>query len=185
MRDEYFFDRNRICFDAILYYYQSGGRLRRPANVPLDAFVEEIKFFDLGSAAFEKFREDEGYEKEEDRPLPDNEYQKKVWLLMEHPESSQAARVVAITSVLVILVSIVIFCLETLPRFKHYKIYDLGDNITRIVEEENPSLTEPFFIIESLCIVWFTFEFVARFFSCPSKIVFIKVCLTSLPLVYC
>lgn len=28
-RNEYFFDRNRNCFDAILYYYQSGGRLRR------------------------------------------------------------------------------------------------------------------------------------------------------------
>ena len=174
-RDEYFFDRSRVCFDSILYYYQSGGRLRRPTNVPLDSFVEEIKFFDLGDAAFQKFRDDEGYDKEEERPLPDNLYQRKVWLLMEHPESSQAARVVAITSVLVILASIIIFCLETLPRFKHYKIYDLGNNMTRIVEEENPSLTEPFFLIESTCIVWFSFELVARFFSCPSKIAFIKV----------
>lgn len=30
LRNEYFFDRNRPSFDAILYYYQSGGRLRRP-----------------------------------------------------------------------------------------------------------------------------------------------------------
>lgn len=174
-RDEYFFDRSRVCFDSILYYYQSGGRLRRPANVPLDSFVEEIRFFDLGEAAFQKFRDDEGYDKEEERPLPDNMYQRKVWLLMEHPESSQAARVVAITSVLVILASIIIFCLETLPRFKHYKIYNLANNMTRIVEEENPSLTEPFFLIESTCIVWFSFELIARFFSCPSKIAFIKV----------
>ena len=35
LRHEYFFDRNRPSFDAILYYYQSGGRLRRPVNVPL------------------------------------------------------------------------------------------------------------------------------------------------------
>lgn len=140
--------------------------------------MEEIRFFDLGEAAFQKFRDDEGYDKEEERPLPDNLYQRKVWLLMEHPESSNAARVVAITSVLVILASIIIFCLETLPRFKHYKIYNLGDNITRVVEEENPSLTEPFFLIESTCIVWFSFELIARFFSCPSKIAFIKVCLT-------
>lgn len=34
-RDEYFFDRNRPSFDAILYYYQSGGRLRRPPHVPI------------------------------------------------------------------------------------------------------------------------------------------------------
>ena len=68
------------------------------------------------------YREDEGFIKEEERPLPDNENQKKVWLLFEYPESSQAARVVAIISVFVILLSIVIFCLETLPEFKHYKV---------------------------------------------------------------
>lgn len=67
-------------------------------------------------------REDEGFIKEEERPLPDNEKQRKVWLLFEYPESSQAARVVAIISVFVILLSIVIFCLETLPEFKHYKV---------------------------------------------------------------
>lgn len=83
--------------------------------MPLDVFVEEVRFFELGDAAFNKFREDEGYVKEEERPLPTNEYQKRVWMLMEHPESSQAARVVAITSVAVILLSIIVFCLETLP----------------------------------------------------------------------
>lgn len=67
-------------------------------------------------------REDEGFIKEEEKPLPDNENQRKVWLLFEYPESSQAARVVAIISVFVILLSIVIFCLETLPEFKHYKV---------------------------------------------------------------
>lgn len=67
-------------------------------------------------------REDEGFIKEEEKPLPTNENQRKVWLLFEYPESSQAARVVAIISVFVILLSIVIFCLETLPEFKHYKV---------------------------------------------------------------
>lgn len=68
------------------------------------------------------YREDEGFIKEEEKPLPDNENQRKVWLLFEYPESSQAARIVAIISVFVILLSIVIFCLETLPEFKHYKV---------------------------------------------------------------
>lgn len=63
LRNEYFFDRNRPSFDAILYYYQSNGRLRRPVNVPLDVFTEEIKFFELGEEAFNKFREDEGLHK--------------------------------------------------------------------------------------------------------------------------
>ncbi|KAG8283433.1 Potassium voltage-gated channel sub A member 2 [Homalodisca vitripennis] len=59
LRNEYFFDRNRPSFDAILYYYQSGGRLRRPVNVPLDVFSEEIKFYELGELATNKFRIDD------------------------------------------------------------------------------------------------------------------------------
>ena len=47
--NEYFFDRHRECFEAILYYYQSKGRLRRPHSVPLDTFLEEVTFFDFGT----------------------------------------------------------------------------------------------------------------------------------------
>lgn len=34
VKDEYFFDRNRPSFDAILHFYQSGGRLRRHLPLP-------------------------------------------------------------------------------------------------------------------------------------------------------
>ena len=34
-------------------------------NVPIDVFTEEIKFYDLGEGAMEKYKEDEGYIKEE------------------------------------------------------------------------------------------------------------------------
>ncbi|NXV49722.1 KCNA6 protein, partial [Uria aalge] len=118
LRNEYFFDRNRPSFDAILYYYQSGGRLRRPVHVPLDIFLEEIRFYQLGQEAIETFREDEGFIQEEEKPLPQHHFQRQVWLLFEYPESSGPARAIAIVSVLVILISIVIFCLETLPEFR-------------------------------------------------------------------
>lgn len=201
-RNEYFFDRNRPSFDAILYYYQSGGRLRRPVNVPLDVFSEEIKFYELGEQATNKFRwvlthtrqtslqvyllyilvvtrsnpfsEDEGFIKEEEKPLPSNERQRKIWLLFEYPESSQAARVVAIISVFVILLSIVIFCLETLPEFKHYKVFNTTTNGTKIEEDEVPDITDPFFLIETLCIIWFTFELIVRFLACPNKFNFFR-----------
>ncbi|XP_004717444.1 potassium voltage-gated channel subfamily A member 1 [Echinops telfairi] len=176
LRNEYFFDRNRPSFDAILYYYQSGGRLRRPVNVPLDMFSEEIKFYELGEEAMEKFREDEGFIKEEERPLPEKEYQRQVWLLFEYPESSGPARVIAIVSVMVILISIVIFCLETLPELKDDKDF-MGtlhriDNTTVIYTSN--IFTDPFFIVETLCIIWFSFELMVRFFACPSKTDFFK-----------
>ncbi|XP_029043943.1 potassium voltage-gated channel protein Shaker isoform X1 [Osmia lignaria lignaria] len=174
LRNEYFFDRNRPSFDAILYYYQSGGRLRRPVNVPLDVFSEEIKFYELGELATNKFREDEGFIKEEEKPLPSHEFQRKVWLLFEYPESSQGARVVAIISVVVILLSIVIFCLETLPEFKHYKVFNTTTNGTKIEEDEVPDITDPFFLIETICIIWFTFELSVRFLACPNKLNFFR-----------
>jgi len=183
VRNEYYFDRHRNCFEAIIYYYQSGGRLRRPVNVPLDVFSEEIQFYELGEYAITKFREDEGFIKEEEKPLPTNDLQRKVWLLFEYPESSQHARIVAIISVFVILLSIVIFCLETLPEFKHYKVFNTTANGTKIEEDEVPDVTDPFFIVETLCIIWFTFELLVRFLSCPSKYVFAKDIMNMIDLV--
>ncbi|VDO08039.1 unnamed protein product [Rodentolepis nana] len=216
LRNEYFFDRNRPSFDAILYYYQSGGRLRRPVNVPIDVFTEEISFYELDDEAVQKYRVDEGFLKEDVKFLPENEFQRKVWLLFEYPESSFAARCVAICSIFVIILSIVIFCIETLPHFKHYRItngtsrssvldvgedmvdstvYDPGSSYIRtvrdtsanaqgqwddlfnnvlIVEDDIPHLAEPFFIIETVCIIWFTFELMVRFASCPQKVAFFK-----------
>ncbi len=174
LRNEYFFDRNRPSFDAILYYYQSGGRLRRPVNVPLDMFSEEIKFYELGEEAMEKFREDEGFIREEERPLPENEFQRQMWLLFEHPESSGPARGIAIVSVMVIIISIVIFCLETLPELKEDprgRLQVIGNSTFYF----KPNIfTDPFFVVETLCIIWFSFELIVRFFACPSKPAFFK-----------
>lgn len=121
MRNELFLDRSRVCFDAVLYFYQSGGRLRRPANVPLDMFLEELHFYELGEEIIDRYKEDEGFLKEEERPLPANDLQRRLWMLFEHPESSGGARIIAIISVMVIVISILIFCLETLPEFRNEK----------------------------------------------------------------
>ncbi|XP_054905998.1 potassium voltage-gated channel subfamily A member 10 [Poeciliopsis prolifica] len=176
MKNEYFFDRNRPSFDGILYYYQSGGRIRRPANVPLDIFANEIVFYELGHEAMEQFREDEGFIKEPEVLLPTNELQRQFWLLFEYPESSSAARSVALVSVFVIVISIFIFCLETLPVFREDT--DVPPGFIQMVNGTGsyPApktvwtyLTDPFFIVETICIIWFCFELGVRFVVCPSK----------------
>ncbi|CAG5978754.1 potassium voltage-gated channel subfamily A member 10 [Menidia menidia] len=179
MRNEYFFDRNRPSFDGILYYYQSGGRIRRPANVPLDVFANEIVFYELGHEAMQQFREDEGFVKEPEVLLPTNELQRQFWLLFEYPESSSAARSVALVSVFVIVISIFIFCLETLPEFREDTDFPTG--LTQLINgTQNSSphpatkdvmayITDPFFIVETICIIWFCFEVGVRFVVCPSK----------------
>ncbi|XP_068134234.1 potassium voltage-gated channel subfamily A member 2-like [Hyperolius riggenbachi] len=178
LRNEYFFDRNRPSFDGILYFYQSGGKIRRPVNVSIDVFADEIRFYELGEEAMERFREDEGFLKDEEKPLPKNEFQRQVWLIFEYPESSSSARGIAIVSVLVILISIITFCLETLPEFRDEN--ELPPTLSKVLNDTQPppsppsGLTDPFFIIETTCVIWFTFELLVRFFACPSKSHFSK-----------
>ncbi|XP_061893511.1 potassium voltage-gated channel subfamily A member 10 [Entelurus aequoreus] len=180
MRNEYFFDRNRPSFDGILYFYQSGGKIRRPANVPLDVFASEIVFYELGHEAMEQFREDEGFIKEPEVLLPTNELQRQFWLLFEYPESSSSAKSVALVSVFVIIISIVIFCLETLPEFR--EDHDSSPGVEQLINGTGEGsslhpntknvlayLTDPFFIVETICIIWFCFEAGVRFVVCPSK----------------
>ncbi|XP_078286453.1 potassium voltage-gated channel subfamily A member 3-like [Rhinoraja longicauda] len=178
LRNEYFFDRNRPSFDAILYYYQSGGRLKRPTSVSLEVFMEELRFYELGDEAVTRFREDEGFTKEEERLLPNNEFQRQLWLLFEYPESSSPAKVVAIISVLVILISIVVFCLETLPEFRDdhdptLPVHSPKGNSSHAELPTNP-FHDPFFVVETMCICWFSFELFLRFIVCPSKPGFFK-----------
>ncbi|XP_076989686.1 potassium voltage-gated channel subfamily A member 7 [Tamandua tetradactyla] len=188
-RREYFFDRHRPSFDAVLYYYQSGGRLRRPAHVPLDVFLEEVAFYGLGAAALARLREDEGCAAPPERPLPRRAFPRQLWLLFEFPESSQAARVLAVVSVLVILVSIVVFCLETLPDFRDDRD---GPGLAAVAAATGPfsarlngsstvpgppprlPFDDPFFVVETLCICWFSFELLVRLAACPSKAAFFK-----------
>ncbi|XP_037103592.1 potassium voltage-gated channel subfamily A member 1 [Syngnathus acus] len=183
LRNEYFFDRNRPSFDAILYYYQSGGRLKRPANVPFDIFSEEVKFYELGEEAIQKFREDEGFVKEEEKPLPEDEFKRQLWLLFEYPESSSPARGIAVVSVLVIVISIVIFCLETLPEFRDDKEYLQPIHNSTHPDHGFTPFNDPFFIVETVCIIWFSFEIIVRFFACPSKTAFFKNIMNSIDIV--
>src|SRR5688572_30190026 len=117
--------------------------------------------------------------------MPTNALQCKIWLFFEYPESSMAARMLAIMSVIVILLSIVIFCLETLPQFKRYRVTNttlltLHENGTvptgggRMEEDDIPRFTEPFFIIETACIIWFTSELLVRFAASPDHVAFFK-----------
>ncbi|XP_034021222.1 potassium voltage-gated channel subfamily A member 1 [Thalassophryne amazonica] len=183
LRNEYFFDRNRPSFDAILYYYQSGGRLKRPVNVPFDIFSEEVKFYELGEEAILKFREDEGFVKEEEKPLPEDEFKRQIWLLFEYPESSSPARGIAVVSVLVIVISIVIFCLETLPEFRDEKEYLQPRRNSTQPDHGFTPFNDPFFIVETVCIIWFSFEIIVRFFASPSKAAFFKNIMNSIDIV--
>ncbi|XP_047433992.1 potassium voltage-gated channel subfamily C member 4 [Mugil cephalus] len=104
-------------------------------------------------------------------------WQPKIWALFDDPYSSRAARGVAFASLFFILVSITTFCLETHETFNEVL------NRTKETVKDNKTdtvyiteiVTKPVLIIvEGICVVWFTFEFLVRIITCPDKIFFIK-----------
>ncbi len=121
-RDEYFFDRHRLCFESILYYYQSHGRLRRPEHVPLDTFFEEINFFDLGLNAIMQVRKDEDLEEVKKVQLPTNRFYRHLWANLEYPQYSMTAKIINLFSIVFILLSATGLAVETLPS--HRGVYN-------------------------------------------------------------
>ncbi|PAV87002.1 hypothetical protein WR25_12724 [Diploscapter pachys] len=170
--NEYFFDRHRTTFESILYIYQSRGKVKRPEAIPIDVFLREMRFFEMGQELLEEFWIGEGYEKPGETLMPKNETQRKLWELIEYPDSSVAARVVAFVSIAVIVISIVSFCWETVPSSLDPRLLSNDSLLSSLPEKPETSYSTPFFWIELGCIVWFTIELLLRLASCPSKLTF-------------
>lgn len=166
--NEYFFDRHRSSFTAILYYYQSGGLLERPLHVPNDIFLEELNFFQLTDeiqkeneeAACEEEEAGEGEVEEEE--LPENKTLRAIWVLFEHPSSSPRAKALAIFSLVIIMISIVIFCVETMPVLNDSVPEKRDANGTVIQPAKRGKNKHIFFVMNAICSSWFTFEYVIR-----------------------
>jgi hypothetical protein len=193
--NEYFFDRNRTCFEAILYYYQSHGRLRRPNYVSIDIFLEEVRFFQLGEKALQQIREDENIKEVKKVRLPKNRFRRHLWATMEYPDYSMMAKVVNILSLLMILISTISLAIESLPQYENISLIDCKkvqdiSNISLVIPSNSTNktlphlsndvyichgyFTSPFFVIQTICVGFFTIEIFLRIISSPSFIDFIK-----------
>ncbi|XP_068711045.1 shaker-related potassium channel tsha2-like isoform X2 [Montipora capricornis] len=180
--DEYFFDRNIQVFELILYFYQSNGRLVCPPELAPEILLEEVEFFELGENAVNAVRDilndDDGPERL--LALPETRIQRLIWKLFEFPDSSKAARVLALLSVSVIVASIVVLCIETLPEFTVLSEDNIPVNDTAKQQEITRhnayarSVKAVFALLEIAFISWFTFEYLVRLFASPKKWFFVR-----------
>ena len=88
-------------------------------------------------------------------------YQKCLWDLMEKPDTSMAAKAVSFISFIFVVVSTIGMTLNTMPAVQHEDIH--GNTI------DNPKLA----LVESICIFWFTLEYLLRFAGAPLKVDFL------------
>ena len=163
-RREYFFNRNRRVFDSILFYYQSYGRISKPEHVTEKQFFSELSFFDIGKKEnFLTFSErvDRVILAEPDE-LPRNKYQRYIWELFSIPDSSILARITTFIGIFALVVSIILTCIESLPSIVNPK--NKTDNWNKRLV----------YVLNNVCYVWFTIEFVFRLGSCVNKKQFFK-----------
>ncbi|XP_078580295.1 potassium voltage-gated channel subfamily A member 3-like [Branchiostoma floridae x Branchiostoma japonicum] len=172
-KNEYFFDRHRPSFEAILQYYQTGGMLQRPEEVPAEVFLDELEFYDVGEETLRRYREEEGMElpPPDVLPPPEDERLKKIWLLFNEPKSSILAKIVTTICVIMILMSVVVTCMETVPEVQEWLHTPAqGSNETGPL----PVTRNPFFVAETIYVAWFTLELVLGFVSCADRCRFVK-----------
>ena len=107
-------------------WFMKGGPLVRPDNIPIDIFLNELSFYRLRLETISEFLEIEGLLNvpEENEILRNQKIltlRMKMWDLFESPESSLAAKIIAVISVGAIICSTTIFCLETIPSYRKGK----------------------------------------------------------------
>ena len=150
-----FLDRNQRAFEILLTFYQT-GIFEEPTGVNLNVFKHEIRYFGLVDEAIEC-----GVKDLVVRPaiFPKRKWQAALWNVLEEPQSSIAARVVAVVSLAVIVISVIVFCMETEPEIRQqtpkYKV-------TNAVIQ----------YLEIICVVYFSGEFILRLIASPNKIRF-------------
>ena len=189
---QYFFNRSRQSFDAILYFYQSFGNLSRPTNIRFEDFEKECDFFQIpkSSMQFLKLKEgipleddNEDEEKEEEdgdtkgeaskgktvEPQQPKSLREKAWDMLENPETSSAARTLAIFSLFTIFVSVSLACLETVSSLKP--------------STPPPPFKDPFFMLELALNSYFLLELLARIVFCPNLKDFLKVSLNVIDII--
>lgn len=169
-RCEYYFNRDRVVFDAILFYYQSPGILSKPSTVSYEIFLKETAFFELESDSMAKL--DPSVKWFINNQRKKRTLRGRIWQSLENPVTP-AERIINAFSALITLLSMAALCWETLPEVR--KVNFQLDNNTHFNNNTGTFYKEDqfWFLTESIFSGWFTIEYFARFATAPRSFYFL------------
>ncbi|XP_068944251.1 potassium voltage-gated channel subfamily V member 2 [Petaurus breviceps papuanus] len=179
--DEYFFDRDPAVFQLVYNFYASGVMLVRDELCPR-SFLEELGYWGVRlkytprccRICFEERRDElseqlkiqrelraQAQVEEAEELFRDMRYygplRRRLWNLLEKPFSSVAAKVIGVASSFFVLISVVAMALNTVEEMQHHAEPGAGGGDPRPILEH----------VETLCIAFFTLEYLLRLASTP------------------
>uniref|UniRef100_UPI00398E346F potassium voltage-gated channel subfamily G member 4a n=1 Tax=Pristiophorus japonicus TaxID=55135 RepID=UPI00398E346F len=181
--NEFFFDRNPCAFRMIITFI-SAGKLRLLREMCAMSFQEELVYWGVEEGYLErccrrklvcKVREvadiKRGEELEINKETVDELVEStklgycmdKLRDMVENPQSGLPGKVFACLSILFVTITVVSVCISTMPDLR--------------TEEDMDKCSQRcynMFIIETICVAWFSLEFVLRFIQARSKWQFLR-----------
>ena len=148
--------------------YQTGQGLSRPPTVPIQTFVRELCFYDLGEDVLQTFLDAEGMLRE-NVVVPKRRVQKFIWSLFEASDGTVFPKAIAFVNVIMVLLAIINFCVQTVPEFQPRDLVINGTVVDNLGVRGERNSGNPFFVIETICTTWFTVDLVVRFIVSPVK----------------
>uniref|UniRef100_A0A673B921 Potassium voltage-gated channel, subfamily G, member 4b n=1 Tax=Sphaeramia orbicularis TaxID=375764 RepID=A0A673B921_9TELE len=183
---EYFFDRNPTAFRVILNFL-AAGKLRLLRELCAVSLHDELDYWGVDPGHMERCcrrrmitRVDEVAERERKEEEwrkkkmtlkkatteAEKGYRKLIWMLrevMENPHSGLAGKIFACLSVIMVMVTVISLCISTMPDLR-------AEEATGECSQKCHSM----FVVESICVAWFTLEFLLRFVNAQSKLAFAR-----------
>nr|VZH93462.1 unnamed protein product [Spirometra erinaceieuropaei] len=198
--NEYFFDRHPQSFGCVLNMYRT-GHLHTVDDICILAYHSDLVYWGIDDRHMDPCCLSRYYQKKEhveDEMRKVNEiflqqidteylgddrcavYRKKLWDILEKPQTSMTARVVAVISVTFILLSTVGLALNSITATSHESHQYEHNNSTHSnkthwhLVQSHSATQRHLDNLELVCITWFTIEYVLRFAVAPYKCAFLK-----------
>ena len=166
-RDMFLFQRDRQSFDSILYYYQSGGVLKKPPNVSEAVFNKEVMFFKIKTHMCSN-----GVMQTTN---PKVKGLKKI--LSQKPTEylhyQKLFRIQVIDLVVTIIFVTAVVCEQVIQPESEFKSEDRFTSLTGSWKDLDAPL-KVIMSIETLCTLWITTFLIMRFYWSENRIKFSK-----------